>query len=551
MRANILAALGFLILAVEPAAAGIGSFSPQPASVDGGVWVAKRKRRRKKKKNDPPPKPEQPPPSEVKGPADLPDPPPLPKGNTQVVAVLPLQALDVTDEITRSLELALYAEVEETAGLSAVSPNDVLNDLSNYGFDPSVCEGNVPCLAKAGRYARCHLALETRVAAIGGTLSISMRLVDTQTGAEVGRVADPVSEDPKERSQELHRLAVQLLAPDTYIGSLNIKAAQDGAEIYLDDRLIGTTPLAKPIAGLTAGPHILRVSKPGFSDVNQFVDVVYKRNSTITVDLENATISGLIVEQVSKTGFGALFLVANEAGIEVRIDTEPKGVTPVEPIQKVEAGKRRLSLRKEGFPPLAQEVEVLVDQRTELAVTLTDDGLAISATRISALDAGLPSYEDLVGVTQPVGPVAGGSEVWAPGWKFWTGIGLGGAAVASFAVASGAGIKVQNLEERATELNRDFDGTADENDEVCTELRANRTCKAGALRDVDDDGKMWSNIHIATLAAGGGLAALGLGFILWDIMAEPEVTAETSTQVMGLDVVPLPGGGQVVLTGQF
>jgi len=545
------------VLGVEPAAAGFITDAPSSGGVESDtVRVAKRRKRRKKKKgkkDDPPvasPSEPVPPPPEPKGPTDLPDPPPLPKG--QMVGVLPLQALDVTDEITRAIELALFNEVDETEGLTAVSPADVLNDLSNYGFDPAVCEGDVSCLAKAGRYARCHLAIETRVAAIGGTLSISMRLVDTQSGLEVGRVADPVSEDVKERSQEIHRLAVQLLAPETYIGSLNIKSAQADAEVYVDDRLLGSTPLAGPIMGLTAGPHILRVSKPGFADVNRFVDVVYKRNSTITVDLENATISGLIVEQVSKTGFGSLFVAANEAGIEVRIDGEPKGSTPLEPIDKVEAGQRRLSFRKEGFEPLAEEVEIVIDQRTELAVTLTETGLILAATRIAALEAGLPSYEDLVGVTSPVGPVVvTGPVVWEPGWKFWTGIGLGGAAVVSFGVASLAGAKVNKAEEDASAL-PEFDHVADEGDPVCEELKSDNTCARGPLARIDRSGKTWSNTHIATLAAGGGLAALGLGFIIWDIMSDPApAEAETSTQVMGFDVAPLPGGGQVVLSGSF
>ncbi len=48
-------------------------------------------------------------------------------------------------------------------------------------------------------------------------------------------MADPVSEDPKERSQELHRLALQLLVPDTYTGSLKIKPT------IVSDERVGAT----------------------------------------------------------------------------------------------------------------------------------------------------------------------------------------------------------------------------------------------------------------------------------------------------------------------
>jgi uncharacterized membrane protein len=466
-----------------------------------------------------------------------------------VVGVLPLQALDVTDEITRALEQALFTEVDETEGMTAVSPRDVLNDLGNYGFDPAVCEGETQCLATAGRYARCHLAIETRIAAIGGTLNISMRLVDTENGLEIGRVADPISEDPHERSQELHRLMVQLLAPETYVGSLDIKSAQEGAEVYVDDRLMGTTPLDEPIASLTAGPHILRVTKPGYADVNRFVDVIYKRNSTITINLDDATISGLIVEQVSNTGFGTLFVVASQPGVEVRVDGEPKGSTPLDPIEKVEAGQRRLSLRKEGFEPFAEEVEVAAGQRTELAVTLAETGITLAATRTAALDAGLPTWEELVAVSLPLAPATPAPVAWSPGWRFWTGAGAGGAAALSFAVAGYAGAKIQETERQAAALADEFDGVADANDPVCTELKADNTCKHGALSRVDRSGREWSTVHLSTLVGGSVLAAVGAGFVLWDVMREPET--RTHTEVLGLDLIPLPGGGQVLLSGSF
>jgi hypothetical protein len=336
------------------------------------------------------------------------------------------------------------------------------------------------------------------------------------------------------------------------VGSLDIKSTQEGAEIYVDDRLVGTTPLGEPIANLTAGPHILRVTKPGYADVNQFVDVIYKRNSTITVDLENATISGLIVEQVSTTGFGTLFIVASQPGVEVRVDGEPKGPTPLDPIEKVEAGQRRLSLRKEGFEPFAEEVEVVADQRTELAITLAENRITLAATRTAALEAGLPTWEELVAATLPSVPATPGPVTWSPGWKFWTGIGAGGAAALSFAVAGFAGAKVKETEREAAALIDEFDGVADSEDPVCTELETDNTCRNGTLSQIDERGREWSTVHVGTLVGGAVLAAVGAGLVLWDWMRESETPeAETHTEVFGLDLVPLPGGGQVILSGSF
>src|SRR5207247_390910 len=143
------------------------------------------------------------------------------------------------------------------------------------------------------------------------------------------------------------------------------------ADIYLDDRLVGSTPLLSPLPGLPAGPHILRLSKAGFADLNQFVDVVYQRNSTVTVDLANNTIAGLIVEVESKTGFGSLYVACSQDGVEIRVDGEPKGQTPLgKPIEKIAAGRRRVSMRKEGFTAYSQEVDIKANRRLDLGVVI-------------------------------------------------------------------------------------------------------------------------------------------------------------------------------------
>ncbi len=561
MRASVLVVLGVLALGAEPIFAAAGSFVASAPSGHVHTLLAakskkgKKRRKRKGQKDSPAPgsatqetAPPVPVPSS-KVPKNLPEPPPLAEGD-QIVALLPLRAIDVTDTLIRSIEVALFNEVDEREGLTAVSPQDVLNDLSAHGFDPAVCEGEIDCLAKAGRYARCHLAIETRVAALGGTLSVSMRLVDTESGAEVGRVADPVSEDDKLRAQEIHRLAVQLLAPDTYVGSLAIESAQAGAEVYVDDHLVGTTPMDKRVGPLAAGPHILRVSKPGFADLNQFVDVVYKRNVTIKVDLENATLSAPMVAVVSKTGFGSLYVLSNEPGVEVRIDGEPAGVTPLEPIERVVAGQRRLSFRKEGFEHLTKEIDVVANRRTELAIQLYESGLHFAASRTVDANLVLPSFDDLVGVTRPVGPVAQ-VPTWSPGWKFWTGVTAAGLGVVSLAVSSGLGATLKSKQSEALDLRDSFVSTTAE-DTPCTALNFNGTCKAGALADLDAEGNSLQTLHFATLGSGIGLLLIGGGFALWDIMSEPAAAeAETQVDVLGLDFVPGAGGGHVVINGSW
>lgn len=523
--------------------------------------AARKKRRRKAKKKrtttpapplaDLPAPPDEPdaPPAGVPG--DLPPPPALPT-KYRAVAVLPVQGLDVREELVREVERALFFEVDETPGLHAVSPADVLNDLQTSSLDPTKCDGDVRCLAICGRYARSHLAIESRVAALGGTISVSLRLVDTEAESELGRVAEPVSEDQATRAREMHRLAVQLLTPEQYVGSLMIKSSVDGAEVYIDDKLIGTTPLDKPLESLAAGPHILRISKPGFADVNQFVDVVYKRSSTVNVDLTNATIAGVIVEAESKTGFGSIYVACNVDGVEIRVDGEPVGKTILaHAIEKVAAGKRRVSLRLDGVDPLATEIEVVPDRRTDIGVTVDETGLVLGRVVAASASAPLPAYDDLVQVASITSPGdTPGPRVappWTPTWKMYTGIVVAGLGAVSLGASGYFGNRVDAIQQEYDRIYRDLQNPPIEDEAE----------KRKRYDELEADGLAAQLNHFITLGVGVGLVGIGGGLILWDLFSEPEPRAppETSVTTMArgleLGVAPAAGGAQVVIGGTW
>ncbi|MCK5689989.1 PEGA domain-containing protein, partial [Myxococcota bacterium] len=342
---------------------------------------AKKKRRSKKKRKSSRSKEKK----ETK--PKLPEPPPL-SSDYKAVALLPLIDIEAGQALVAEFEQMISNEIDELKGFRSVSPADVQNDLESIGLNASLCEGETLCIAQSGRYARAHLALQIRVAALGGTVSVAMVLVDTQSSKELGRVAESVSDNPGERASELHHLAIQLLRPKTYIGNLHIESATEGADVYIDDKLIGQTPLkADALNGLRAGPHILRVTKEGFDDIHQFVDVIYKRSSTVRIDLDSNIISGVIVEAESTTGFGHITLLANEPDLKIRIDGEPRGQTHLDgPITDIPAGMRKISLRKKGLEPLSITIEIKEGMRSEMAFENIDGKLSLVGSREVPID---------------------------------------------------------------------------------------------------------------------------------------------------------------------
>ena len=325
-------------------------------------------------------------------------PAPLPT-KYRAVAVLPLDFYDIDEEVVQAIEQAILNEIDEMPGLQAISPEDLRSDLRKYNLEIGNCERSTPCLASAGRYGRAHLVLEIRLSGLGGTQNIAVRLIDTQTRSEVSRLAEPLEEDVEARPQQLHRMAVQLFRPDDYVGSLTVMCHTPGAEVYLDDFLLGTTPLPTRVR-IRAGLHVLRLSKPGYSDINRFVDVIYNRSSTMVADFGGTDVSVAIVKKISDTGFGELWVVTPESGLEMRVDGEPVGTTPLQKaIAQVPAGQRRLSFRQAGHPATVTDIHVKAGQRLDLRYEATDHGGHVTNLGYQASGAPLPTADSARGVT--------------------------------------------------------------------------------------------------------------------------------------------------------
>lgn len=486
-------------------------------------------------------------------------PPPLPT-KYRAVALLPLIVEGVPDEVVVALRQALLTEIDEQDGMKSIAPADVVSELATVGLDPSACEGETTCLAQAGRYARAHLALDARLAYVGGTLSVSMRLVDTEKAVETTRVADLLPEVEADRASHLHRMAVQLLSPAAYVGVLVLQIAEPGADVYLNDQLVGTTPLSGPLTGLAAGPSILRVSKQGFADLYQFVDVAYRRTTTLTVDLSSTTISGVIVEQESATGFGSLFVLSNQAGVEIRVDGEPKGLTPIGgALTDVPAGKRRLSLRKPGLEPVVQEIDIEKGMRTDVGVDASGSKIVFASFRVVVPATPLPdniTLEDSLELVNPGVSVAGAPQTRGPSTWFYTGLGTAGAGLVAAAVGGYFSMKIVGLNNDGEALQKKVDDGTFEGD-----------ARAEGDR-LDADGEAAERNQWRAYGAAAGLLVVGGALMGWDMLTWDEPVSAGTTNVDSgpgapgqppgrspgqytLRVLPLPSGAAALFDFRF
>jgi hypothetical protein len=127
-------------------------------------------------------------------------------------------------------------------------------------------------------------------------------------------------------------------------GLLAFDTTESGATITVDDKPMGTTPLAAPLR-LAAGPHRVRVTKDGFQPFDQAPNVAAGATSTVQIKLEAQTTKGQLAVK-EKSG----------KPLRVLVDNVDMGDAPWS--GEVEAGPHDVGGRGPGFVAAPEKVTV-------------------------------------------------------------------------------------------------------------------------------------------------------------------------------------------------
>lgn len=73
-------------------------------------------------------------------------------------------------------------------------------------------------------------------------------------------------------------------AGETFVGALTVDSRPTGAKVYLDGRLVGTTPMK--VSGIGAGSHVVRLEHDGYRRWSSAVRVVAGEQNRVTASLE-------------------------------------------------------------------------------------------------------------------------------------------------------------------------------------------------------------------------------------------------------------------------
>jgi hypothetical protein len=203
------------------------------------------------------------------------------------VAIFRIDSLGVDSLIVARLEALLRMEVDRLVGEASPNKRRLARLLARR---PRLrnCTGEVACLSEVGRLLEVQRVIAGNVGGLGDSYVVNLKLVDARQRREIRRVQETISGEPDQLIEAIRVAAYGLLAPSRLRGGLKVLATVAGADVLLDGRWLGKTPLPAQ-HGLRVGSHDLRVSKRDYRDAIQPVTVRFQKMAEVIVRLETPT----------------------------------------------------------------------------------------------------------------------------------------------------------------------------------------------------------------------------------------------------------------------
>jgi len=198
------------------------------------------------------------------------------------VALVPLRALGVPADMVHALQATLRNELSALPEARLLPEKDVAEALKR---EPD-CDAHITCAIAAAAKAGARQLIAGTASQLGNAYIVDLMLLDARSGQELRRASHPVSGSQDVLIDMVRSTAVELLAPQRYVGSLRVEVPGVlGALLFIDGKPAGETPMQKPIEGLAPGQHTLRVADRGMRELSAFVDIHYGQTTEAKVDL--------------------------------------------------------------------------------------------------------------------------------------------------------------------------------------------------------------------------------------------------------------------------
>lgn len=202
---------------------------------------------------------------------------------TKRIAVWRFDALGIDPELVARLETLFRMELDRLA----VQPMPTRREIDRaITGDARECTGEERCLGAIGKRLGVDIVVTGTVGALGDNYVLDVKAVDAATAKQITRIQSaPLSGSPDELIEGVRVAAYRLLAPSQLHGAVQIQTDLVAAEVELDGKRVGKTPL--PRLGLLdkqqLGKHKLRVRARGYTPFEEEIEIRFQKVSQVVV----------------------------------------------------------------------------------------------------------------------------------------------------------------------------------------------------------------------------------------------------------------------------
>jgi hypothetical protein len=208
----------------------------------------------------------------------------------QKLAVWRFDALGIDPELVARLETLFRMELDRLDKQPMPSRRDIDRTISG---DARECTGEEKCLAAIGKKLGVDVILTGTIGQLGDNYVLTIKAVEVATARPLQKIqSDPLRGQPDELIEGVRVAAYRLLAPDQLHGALQVQTDLVGAQVELDGKPLGKTPLPQNgvIGKLALGKHRLRVAAPGYEHpYEDDVEIHFQKVSPVVVRLVPST----------------------------------------------------------------------------------------------------------------------------------------------------------------------------------------------------------------------------------------------------------------------
>jgi hypothetical protein len=162
-------------------------------------------------------------------------------------------------------------------------------------------------------------------------------------------------------SEEESEVKAQIAGLERFVAELTVEVNEPGAEIFVDDAKVGTSPLPSPLS-LPVGERRLRATKAGFAEARESVELKGGSTGRVALRLTPSIKTSLV--NVSVVG---------PASAVVKIDGKEVGPAPYKGQVAVSAEPHQFTAEAPGFVLASQSAVVRESEALNLTLQLAEE----------------------------------------------------------------------------------------------------------------------------------------------------------------------------------